>query len=90
MHVARDDTELARYHRPRCWWEGWPVEHYVTLVLRLVLDRRGRVRRGQLIDVGAETTSARFLGWRGLIHVISTLLARYRDKSPSERTTDTD
>jgi hypothetical protein len=69
------------------WREGWPVEHYVTLVLRLVVDQRGRVRRGEFIDVGATTTPVRFLGWRGLIHVMSTLLAPYRRKSRFERTT---
>jgi hypothetical protein len=60
-----------------CTAEASILERQVTLILRLVLDRRGRIRRGQILDV-LGTPSARFLGWRGFIRAISAVLARYR------------
>jgi hypothetical protein len=56
-------------------------ELQVSLVLRLVLDERGRVLHGQVIDV-ADRTSTYFRARRGLAHAVGRLLARYRVKKP--------
>jgi hypothetical protein len=60
------------------------MDNDVTFVLRLVLDYRGRVRRGQVVDVAANT-SIGFLGWTGLLRSMSAMMAQYRRRSRVER-----
>jgi hypothetical protein len=55
---------------------GHVVENrQVTLILRLVLDARGRLRYGEAVDVEAHS-QGRFVGWRGLTHTVRAWLAR--------------
>ena len=45
-----------------------------TLILRLVLDQRGRLMHGELLDI-ANGLPDRFVAWRGLIGAIRTWLS---------------
>jgi|DewCreStandDraft_1066081.scaffolds.fasta_scaffold00108_56 hypothetical protein len=48
--------------------------HYVTVILRLVLDHRGRLVYGEIL--GPDTTPARrFRGWRGMNRALREWLA---------------
>jgi hypothetical protein len=47
---------------------------YVTVILRLVLDRRGRLDYGELMGLDA-TPVRRFRGWRGLHRALRQWLA---------------
>ena len=38
---------------------------YVTVVLRVVLDRQSKIAHGELVDVEGNLVS-RFVGWRGM------------------------
>lgn len=40
-------------------------KRYITVVLRMVVDERGRLLHGELIDVEG-VQQQRFKGWRGL------------------------
>ena len=44
-------------------------KRYVTVVLRLLMDRRGRLVRGEVVDAQGEP-GGRFVGWRGLIRAV--------------------
>jgi hypothetical protein len=50
-------------------------KHNATLILRLVLDERGRLVHGELVDV-ADGLSNRFVTWRGLIGAVRSWLTR--------------
>ncbi len=50
-------------------------KRYATLILRLLLDRRGALIQGELVDV-AGGQPARFVGWRGLLHALRAWLNR--------------
>ena len=47
----------------------------VILILRLVLDARGRLQYGEAVDTEARS-QGRFVGWRGLTRTLRTWLAR--------------
>ncbi len=53
--------------------------HHVTLILRLALNRRGRLLHGELLDVElldvAQTKPRRFKGWSGLTRALRDWLA---------------
>lgn len=50
-------------------------QRYVTVMLRLLVDRRGRRVRGEVVDVQQFQTPRRFVGWRGLSRALRALLA---------------
>ena len=43
--------------------------HYVTLVLRMMLDQHGHLVNGEIVEVESKSVW-RFIGWRGLIEVL--------------------
>ena len=45
----------------------------VTAILRLVLDRHGRLLHGEVVDVQSRS-HGRFIGWRGLTQALRTWL----------------
>ena len=47
---------------------------YVTVILRLVLDRRGRLAYGEILGLDA-TPARHFRGWRGLDRALREWLA---------------
>jgi hypothetical protein len=47
----------------------------VTLILRLVLDTRGRLQYGEAVDTEAQS-QGRFVGWDGLTRTVRAWLAR--------------
>ena len=58
-HLADDTTLADRY--------------YVTLILRLTLDRSGRLIQGELVDT-TDTLQKRFLGASGLNQAVAAWL----------------
>lgn len=50
-----------------------PDRRYVTVVLRFVLDRGGRIDHGEIVDVDG-TVHSRFSGWHGLVRALRTWL----------------
>jgi len=52
---------------------------YVTVVLRLLLDKRGRLIHGELVDT-AGALQERFVGWRGLLRAVKTWLMQQEQK----------
>ena len=59
--------------------EATPVEkRSVTLILRLVLDGRGRLEYGEAVDTEARS-QGRFVGWRGLTRTVRAWLARQEE-----------
>jgi hypothetical protein len=48
---------------------------YATVVLRLQLDRRGRLIQGEMVDTAGEHRQ-RFVGWRGLTRSVRDWLQR--------------
>jgi len=49
------------------------ASRHITLILRTLVDRGGRVLHGEVID--AESGARRpFVGWEGLVQAIRTLL----------------
>jgi hypothetical protein len=61
LHPADDNTLADR--------------HYVTLILRLTLDRRGRLIQGELVDT-TDSRPARFIGVVGLNQAVQDWLER--------------
>jgi hypothetical protein len=53
-------------------------ERSVTLILRLVLDGRGRLEYGEAVDTEARS-QGRFVGWRGLTRTVRAWLARQEE-----------
>lgn len=55
----------------------WPIRRgdrlaerrHVTVVLRLVVDRRGQLVYGETVD-GQSRSQSRFVGWRGLLRAV--------------------
>jgi hypothetical protein len=58
-------------------------KRYVTVILRLLLDRRGRLINGELVDVES-TLEDRFIGWRGLTRAVRGWLTRQERDSASD------
>ena len=54
-------------------------KRYITVVLRLVLDERGRLTHGQLVDV-ANGRKQRFIGWHGLVEAMRRWLTNQRQE----------
>ncbi len=50
--------------------------HYITLILRLTLDRAGRVIQGELVDT-ADTLEKRFTGAAGLKQAVAAWLSQH-------------
>ena len=44
-------------------------KQYVSVTLRLLLDRRGRLIQGEVVDLQGQAQQ-RFVGWRGLVRVL--------------------
>ncbi|HEY0736831.1 MAG TPA: hypothetical protein VGD69_18070 [Herpetosiphonaceae bacterium] len=44
-------------------------KQYVSVTLRLLLDRRGRLIQGEVVDLQSKA-QRRFVGWRGLVRVL--------------------
>jgi len=57
------------------------VQH-VTVILRLALNRRGRLLHGELVHT-EETKPRRFEGWIGLTHTLREWLASQLHDNPS-------
>ncbi len=55
---------------------------YVALILRLVLDSRGRLVQGELVDASAAPLG-RFVGWRGLSRLLRSWLASQEQDAPT-------
>lgn len=56
-------------------------KRYATVVLRLVLDKHGRLMHGELVDVEG-TLQQRFKGRRGLTQAVRTWLAGQELETP--------
>jgi hypothetical protein len=54
-----------------------------TLILRLVLDQRGQLMHGELIDV-ANGLPDRFVAWRGLIRTVRAWLTSQEQDGVSD------
>jgi hypothetical protein len=54
---------------------------YATLILRLVLDRRGHLKYGELIDA-TNGFDERFIEWRGMIRVLRVWLVNQAPLTP--------
>ena len=54
---------------------------YVSVVLRLVLDRHGQMIHGEVVG-DATTRPARFSGWRGLTRAVQVWLAGQEQHDP--------
>ena len=50
--------------------------HYVTLIVRMTVDSRGRLVRGEMVDA-MNTFRERFTGADGLMGAVQTWLARH-------------
>ncbi len=48
-------------------------KRYVTLILRLVVDRRGTLVHGEIAEINIDRWT-RFVGWRGLPRAIREIL----------------
>ena len=53
-------------------------QHYATLILRLILDRHGRLVYGDMMDA-ANTRQEHFVGNHGLFQAVRTWLAQQED-----------
>jgi len=67
MLITKEGEELAR-------------KHYVSVVLRLVVDRRGRLVYGEIVDMTGKP-DGRFLGWRGLTQAVKAWLSSQAQRS---------
>ncbi|MBA3946483.1 MAG: hypothetical protein H0X37_18200 [Herpetosiphonaceae bacterium] len=54
--------------------EQLAAQHYVTVIMRLLVDQRGRLVHGEIIDLQSPTQRP-FNGWRGLLHALHRLIA---------------
>ena len=58
--------------------------HQVTVILRLVLNRRGQLTHGEIVDVEG-TTRIHFKGWRALTRALREWLAHQPGPPPPDR-----
>jgi hypothetical protein len=72
MPHAPDDITLA--HR-----------HYVTLILRLTLDRGGRLIRGELVDT-TDSRPEHFIDASGLHQAVETWLKQQEQAEDNQKT----
>ena len=56
-------------------------KRYVSVVLRLAVDRRGRLIYGEIVDMAGKP-DGRFLGWRGLTQAMKAWLSSQGQRSP--------
>lgn len=61
-------------------------KHYVSVILRLLLDRRGRLIQGEVVDLAGHAQH-RFVGWRGLAHALRQWLATQPSTTTQPETT---
>jgi len=61
---------------------------YVTIVLRLLMDRRVRLVHGEVAGVEGSEPPRRFRGWRQLLRAIRALLADSRPDDEDGGETD--
>jgi hypothetical protein len=54
--------------------------HYVTLIMRMMVDHRGQLIHGEIVDA-ANTFRERFTGGQGLLGVLQTWLAQQEQDS---------
>jgi len=54
--------------------EALAEQHYHLLVVRLRLDRHGRLVQGEVVDSEARSWG-RFVGWRGMTRILRIWLA---------------
>jgi hypothetical protein len=54
-------------------------KRYLTVIVRLVVDKRGQVVQGEVVDLQARLLG-RFAGWRGLTRTMRAWLARQEDQ----------
>ena len=57
--------------------------HYVSVVIRLMLDRRGRMVHGELVG-SANTRPTRFSDWDGLTHALQAWLKQHEQDDPAD------
>jgi hypothetical protein len=57
--------------------------HYATLILRLLLDRHGRLVHGDIVDV-MNTHQEHFIGDYGLIQAVQAWLTRQEQESAAD------
>lgn len=57
---------------------------HVTVILRLVLNRRGQLTHGEIVDVEG-TTRVRFKGWRELTRALRKWLTTRYGQPPPDR-----
>lgn len=55
---------------------------YITVILRLMLDARGHLQHGEIVEV-ADRVQRRFIGWRGLTRTVRTWLDEQRSDQPA-------
>src|SRR5579859_3360539 len=58
--------------------ERLSMARYVTIVLRIVVDRQGQLEHGEVAGVELLDAPRRFRGWRGLSRAVRALLAAPR------------
>jgi hypothetical protein len=57
--------------------------HYVTLILRLRLDRKGRLIRGELVDT-TDSPPERFIGLAGMNQAVAAWLRQQEQAKADE------
>jgi hypothetical protein len=55
-------------------------KRYVSVVLRLAVDRRGHLVYGEIVDMAGKP-NGRFQGWRGLTQAVKTWLSSQGQRS---------
>jgi hypothetical protein len=64
--------------------------HYITVILRLMLDPRGHLQHGEIVGVD-DRVQRRFMGWRGLTRTLHDWLDERRGGlSTSDQSTQPD
>ena len=59
-------------------------KRHVTVILRLVLDARGRLEHGEIVEAEG-TLRGRFVGWRGLTRTLRAWLASQEQHGVQDR-----
>jgi hypothetical protein len=70
--------------------ERLSAPRYVTIVLRLLLDRRVRLVQGEVAGVAGSEPPRRFRGWRSLVRAVRALLADARPDDKNAHPDDED
>ena len=51
-------------------------KRYVTVILRLLLDRQGRLVQGEVVNTASQV-QGRFAGWRGMSRTLRTWVSTH-------------